>query len=133
MALPQMDSYDADTNTFIDVNGQHWAFDAQGNPSQVSDTFVNPWVPAASTIAQKTGDTGNDWASLASNALTALQTFQLNQINVNRAKQGLPPINTAAYGTGINVGLSTDTQKLVMSGGIALLGVLLINSLTRRG
>lgn len=131
MALPQMESYDAETNTFIDVNGQHWAFDASGNPSMVSETFINPWTPAATTIAQKTGETGNDWASLATSALTALQTFQLNQINVNRARQGLAPLNTASYGTGINVGLNPQTQQLVMYGGIALLAILLINSMKR--
>jgi len=130
--LPQMVDYDAATNTFLDNDGNHWAFDKNGKASVVSADYVNPWVPTATAQAQISTDSGTDITKLATNALTALQTYQLNQINVQRAKQGLPPINTAAYGTGINVGLSADTQKLVMYGGIALLGVLLINSLTKR-
>ena len=131
--LPQMQSYDANTNTFIDVSGNHWAFDAQGNASQVDDTFVNPYTPSNQTIQTATGDTATNYAQLATSALTALQTYQLNQINVQRASQGLPPLNTAAYGTGINVGLNAQTQQLVIYGGLALLAVLLVNSLTKRG
>lgn len=130
--LPEMVDYDAATNTFLDNDGNHWAFDNSGNASVVSANYVNPSIPNKAAQAKISADTGTDITKLATNALTALQTFQLNQINVQRAKQGLPPINTAAYGTGINVGLSADTQKLVMYGGIALLGVLLINSLTKR-
>jgi hypothetical protein len=129
--LPQMERYDAETNTFIDVDGNHWAFDANGNPAQVPENYVNPYVSSNRKIQETTGDTVNDYAKLATSALTTLQTFQLNQINVNRAKQGLPPINTAAYGTGINVGLTPQTQQLVMYGGIALLAILLINSIRR--
>lgn len=132
MALPQMVSYDANTNTFIDVDGYHWAFDGQGNPAQVPDTYVNPYTAAPAVIAETTGDTGNNYAQLATSALTALQTYQLNQINVQRATQGLPPINTAAYGMGVNVGLTQDTQKLVMYGGLALLAFLVFNSLSKR-
>lgn len=131
MNLPQMLGYDANTNTFIDILGQHWAFDASGNATAVADDYVNPWIPTSTVIDQKNPNTGNDWATLASQTLTAIQTYQLNQINVERARQGLPPLNTAAYGTGINVGLSPQTQQLVMYGGIALLAILLINSLKR--
>lgn len=130
--LPQMVSYDAATNTFLDNDGNHWAFDQNGNASVVSADYVNPWIPNKDVQNQISTESGTNVSQLATQALTALQTYQLNQINVNRAKQGLPPINTAAYGTGINVGLSADTQKLVMYGGIALLGVLLVNSLTRK-
>ena len=131
MDLPKMVGYDVQTNTFIDSAGQHWAFDQMGNATFVADDYVNPWVPTATQIDQKNPNTGNDWLNLASSALTALQTYQLNQINVNRARQGLPPLNTASYASGINVGLNPQTQQLVMYGGIALLAILLINSMKR--
>jgi hypothetical protein len=131
MELPKMVGYDAETNTFIDSADQHWAFDQMGNARFVADDYVNPWIPTATVIDQTNPNTGNDWLNLATSALTALQTFQLNQINVNRARQGLPPLNTASSGTGINVGLNPQTQQLVMYGGIALLAILLINSMKR--
>lgn len=129
--LPEMTGYDAETNTFIDVDGNHWAFDQSGGAKQVADDYVNPWVPTKQAIEATQGNTGNDWAGLATSALTTLQTWQLNQINVNRAKQGLPPINTAAYGTGINVGLNAQTQQLVIYGGLALLALLLVGQLRK--
>lgn len=131
--LPEMVGYDAATNTFLDNDGNHWAFDQSGNASVVSADYVNPWVPTATAQAKISTDSGTNVSQLATQALTALQTFQLNQINVQRAKAGMPPINTAAYGTGINVGLNPQTQQLVIYGGLALLAVLLFNSLSRRG
>jgi hypothetical protein len=129
--LPQMQDYDASTNTFIDVDGNRWAFDQSGNASLVGADYINPWVPTAAGVQQATSDTGTDIAKMATSALTALQTYQLNNVNVERAKQGLPPINTAAYGTGINVGLNQQTQQLVIYGGLALLAVLLVGQLRK--
>lgn len=75
----------------------------------------------------------DDWLSIAKQGLNLVQTQQLNQINVTRAKQGLPPIDTSRYtGMGVNLGLTPQTQQLVMYGGLALLAVLLINNLTKR-
>ncbi|NBQ47013.1 MAG: hypothetical protein EBU33_00950 [Sphingobacteriia bacterium] len=75
----------------------------------------------------------DDWLTIAKQGLNLVQTQQLNQINVARAKQGLPPIDTSRYtGMGVNLGLTPQTQQLVMYGGLALLAVLLINNLTKR-
>lgn len=75
----------------------------------------------------------DDWLSIAKQGLNLVQTQQLNQINVARARQGLPPIDTSRYtGMGVNLGLTPQTQQLVMYGGLALLAVLLINNLTKR-
>ena len=75
----------------------------------------------------------DDWMQIAKQSLNLVQTQQLNQINVARARQGLPPIDTSRYtGMGVNLGLTPQTQQLVMYGGLALLAVLLINNLTKR-
>jgi len=75
----------------------------------------------------------DDWLQIAKQGLNLVQTQQLNQINVARARQGLAPIDTSRYtGMGVNVGLTPQTQQLVMYGGLALLAVLLINNLTKR-
>lgn len=58
-------------------------------------------------------------------ALTmTVQQVQLMQLNIERAKNGLPPIDIAAYtGIGVNVGLSPETKNLLIYGGIALVAV----------
>lgn len=74
------------------------------------------------------------WPDLISKGLTALQTYQLNQINLERARMGLPPIDVSQYatGVGVRVGLSPQTQQLIIYGGLALLGVLVFQSVMKR-
>ncbi len=70
---------------------------------------------------------------LGRQGLTAYQTYQLNQINVERARMGLPPIDTSAYtGVGVRVGLAPQTQQLLVYGGLALLAVMVFNTLAKR-
>lgn len=77
--------------------------------------------------------TATSWVDVVSKGLTTLQTYQLNQINVERAKLGLPPIDTSAYtGVGVRVGLAPQTQQLLIYGGLALLAVMVFNTLSKR-
>jgi hypothetical protein len=52
--------------------------------------------------------------SLATGYLTVQQQQQLDALNVERAKQGLAPIDTAQYQTGVNVGVSSSTQNTIL-------------------
>jgi len=73
------------------------------------------------------------WLDLISKGLNTVQTYQLNQINVERAKMGLPPIDTSAYtGVGVRVGLAPQTQQLLIYGGLALLAVMVFQSVMKR-
>jgi len=73
------------------------------------------------------------WIELLNKGLTTIQTYQLNQINVERAKMGLPPIDTSAYtGVGVRVGLAPQTQQLLIYGGLALLAVMVFQSVMKR-
>lgn len=75
----------------------------------------------------------NSWLDLLGKGLTTLQTYQLNQINVERAKLGLPPIDTSQYtGVGVRVGLAPQTQQLLIYGGLALMAVLVFQSVMKR-
>ena len=49
---------------------------------------------------------------------------------LERARQGLPPLQPSEYAPAINVGLSPQTRNLLIYGGIALVAVLLLR---RRG
>lgn len=86
------------------------------------------------TIPVEPSQTGaTSWLDLVGKGLTAVQTYQLNQINVERAKLGLPPIDTSAYtGVGVRVGLAPQTQQLLIYGGLALLAVMVFQSAMKR-
>lgn len=70
-----------------------------------------------------------------SNAAEAYLQYQLQkdalELNLARAEQGLPPINTADYSPGVNVGLSPETRQLLIIGGVALIGVFLFTQMKR--
>lgn len=53
-------------------------------------------------------------------------TRDLYSLNMERAKQGLPPIDAAAVSPQVNVGLAPQTQQLLVVGGLGLLAVLLL-------
>jgi hypothetical protein len=70
---------------------------------------------------------------LAASLGLGVQQYQLMNLNVERARQGLPPIDVARYsGAGVNIGLSPGTQQLVTYAGLALVGLLLLNMATRK-
>jgi hypothetical protein len=85
-------------------------------------------------IVQKIAQTqtpGESWIDTLTKLVPALtmtvQQVQLMQLNIERAKNGLPPIDIASYsGVGVNVGLSPATRNLLIYGGIALVAVLLL-------
>ena len=88
-------------------------------------------APGVNQAIADNSQNGESWTDTLKRVLPSLtmgvQQFQLMQLNIERAKQGLPPIDIASYsGVGVNVGLSPDTQKLIMWGGAALLAVLLL-------
>jgi hypothetical protein len=66
------------------------------------------------------------------------QQQQLNKLNLERMRQGLSPISGQQYANQymvpaaqVQVGMTGDTQKLVMYGGLALLAFLGINSMMK--
>lgn len=95
------------------------------------------FAPNATAIVAQNQTPGESWSDTLQKVLTGLvatnQQRQLMQINIDRAKAGLPPVDINAYtGVGVNVGLSAGTQQLVT---YALLGVgafLLLNMYSRR-
>ena len=129
---------------------------------EVWDNIYNTWVPATSTPdvstvqmpvsyqavfneagpgvvdaikqAQNPNEKWTDtFAKIATSLGLGVQQYQLMNLNVERARQGLPPIDVARYsGAGVNIGLSAGTQQLVTYAGLALVGLLLLNMATRK-
>ena len=129
---------------------------------EVWDNVNNAWVPATSTpdvsgtsftpeqiralesiapgITTMTKQAQNPNESVADALMNILpniglgvQQLQLMWINVDRARKGQPPVDVSAYaGAGVNVGLSAGTQQLVTYAGLALVGLVLLNMVTRK-
>lgn len=58
---------------------------------------------------------------------------QINAINIQRAAAGLPPINPPlTSGPTVNVGLSQNTQTLLLYGALAVGALILVNTLLKR-
>lgn len=88
-------------------------------------------APGINTKINQTQTTGESWIDTLTKLATAVvmtaQQTQLIQLNIERAKAGLPPVDIAQYsGVGVNVGLSASTRNLLIYGGIAVLAVLLL-------
>jgi hypothetical protein len=82
---------------------------------------------------------GTDWVQTVTNVLTPLANaysqVQLNNVQLQRAAKGLPPLNTAAYqnASSLKAGLDPATQKTVlMVGGMIVLGFLGFGFLSKR-
>lgn len=95
------------------------------------------FAPNATNIIAQNQTQGESWTDTAQKILTGLvmteQQRQLMQLNIERAKQGLPPIDINRYsGVGVNVGLSQGTEKLVLYLALGAGAFLLINSLMKR-
>lgn len=136
---------------YTDDLGNTWFITPDGtmvskdDPTKVVQSDLTPtWTVALETIAptisqkiasQQQADEPwwETWSRIASSVVMAKQQRDLMQINVDRAKKGLPPLDIAQYsGVGVNVGLSQSTQQLVTYGGLALLAFLVFNTLARR-
>lgn len=137
--------------TYTDDLGQTWIISPDGtmvradDPTKVIASDLTPtWATALETIAPTISQKINSqqqadepwwetWSRIATAVVMTAQQRDLMRINVERAKQGLPPLDVASYtGVGVNVGLSQQTQQLVTYGGLALLAFLVFNTLARR-
>lgn len=83
----------------------------------VQDTGNAPWYETA--------------AKVASTLIMANYQREMLNAQLDRAKAGLPPLDASKYGVGVNVGLSSDTQKLLLYGALAIGGIALYAA-TRR-
>ena len=89
---------------------------------------VAPGIVQKITQTQVQGESWIDTLTkLASAVVLTAQQAQLIQLNIERAKAGLPPVDIAQYsGIGVNFSLSSETKNLLIYGGIALLAVFLL-------
>jgi hypothetical protein len=95
---------------------------------------IETFAPNANQIISQNQSPNEPWYVTGQKILTGLimteQQRELMQLNIERAKQGLPPVDINRYtGVGVNVGLSQGTQQLATYallgfGALILLGML---------
>jgi len=130
------------TNMVWDEESQSWV-DATSTPDlstfSMPATFkvalddAAPGVSTAVAQAQKPGEAWTDTlVRILPNLTMGVQQLQLMQINVDRARKGLPPIDAQAYsGAYVNVGLDPNTQRLVTYAGLGILALFLLNRMSK--
>lgn len=112
--LPPIPTYDFSSPTATVLPNSGTATQ-NGNPAGTS------WI---NNIAGAFSQFGTAWANYKNQA-------QWNQLQLQRAQQGLPPLSTTGYGApgvGVNVGVSPQVQQLLIFGGIGLGALLLVNT-----
>jgi hypothetical protein len=94
-------------------------------------------APGVTTAIEQAQKPGESWADtlvrILPNLTMGVQQLQLMQINVDRARKGLPPVDAQAYsGAYVNVGLDPNTQRLVTYAGLGILALFVLNMATRK-
>lgn len=117
---------------WFDIDGNVVASQAPGYPVEFAQGVTDYSGTATTYISVGTSDSVTNWPQLLQAVGGAVSAWQLNQINIARAQQGKPPINAAAYGPQIGVGLNQQTMNLLMWGGLGLGAILLFGG-RRRG
>jgi len=109
-------------------------------PTSVSVYSDTPYVIAQSNPVINPAQAQSGWLdSMLKTAESAAKTFMtykqandFNAINLQRARQGLPPLNPQAYAPQINFGVSSDIQQMILWGGAAVLVIMLIGSMRQK-
>lgn len=85
-------------------------------------------APNVTNIIQQQSQSGESWATTLQKILPALATTyqqrEILQIQLERARQGLPPLDNSQFGAQVSVGLDTKTRNALLIGGAALIGLL---------
>jgi hypothetical protein len=90
-------------------------------------TAIQQTAPGVVDQANRLAVPGEDWISAIARAIPTLAMAesqrQLLNVQLDRARQGLPPLNASQYGLGVSVGLSPQTMLLI---GAAILALYLL-------
>lgn len=100
-------------------------------PAGTWQTGLDSIAPNLSNTVTQNQANNEPWWVSAQKIATALvmtdQQRRLLNVQIDRASKGLPPLDLTNYtGVGVRVGLSPQTQTLLIYGGLALLAVLLL-------
>lgn len=97
--------------------------DLSAPPSDYATVLEQVAPTITEKIAQQGGG-GESWTDTLQRVLPMIvataQQKQILNIQLERAKQGLPPLDNSQFGVGVNVGLSSETKNMLF---LAALGI----------
>lgn len=119
-----------------DLNNPSDVFDTSDVGTTVADSSYastfDTVAPGFTTLIDQQQQTGESWATAAARLLPILaateQQRQLLGVQVDRARQGLPPLNMSQYAAGVQVGMSSDLKNILVIGGVAALAIMLFGA-----
>lgn len=117
------------------------SFDATGyDDSSVTNSgyaaSLEEVAPNITTMIGEQQQPGESWTDSLARLLPIIaateQQRQLLNVQIDRAKQGLPPLNVSQYAAGVQVGVSSDVKNLLILGGLGALAILAVGASRRR-
>lgn len=103
-------------------------------PTSLDATYATALESVAPSITSKITESqapGETWADTLQRILpmiaSTVQQKEILNIQLERAKHGLPPLDNAQFGVGVNVGLSPQLQNMLIFGGIGLVALLMLS------
>lgn len=107
---------------------------------ELSDDYLRAIDDTAPGIVQQANTIRLPWESTLDSITRAISTLamadaqrKLLNVQIQRASQGLPPLNSAQYGIGasVNVGVAPETQRMLLIGGGLLLAAIVVPKLLK--
>lgn len=118
-AIDPATGVDLSTPITIDDSGQpvDTSTDTSGGGTSTTPGWLNTLVSGVTQFALS--------------AQQAKNVNQLNQINIQRAAQGLPPLNVPIAGAGVQVGASPQLQTMLYIG-LGIAGLFVVSTMLKR-
>lgn len=93
-------------------------------------------APGTNAAVEASKAPGESWVDTLQKVVPIIaqgyQQKQLLDIQVSRARAGLPPLDPSSYAPGVNVGLNPDTRNLVLILGGLAVGLFALKAIARR-
>lgn len=109
--------------------------DADEEDAYMGTIMVSGPAGSNASNAQGQNDFWSNVPDILTKALAVKQSYDLTEINKTLIKQGKPPLTSAqarALAPTAYVGLTSDTQRMLLIGGGILAGALILSSLAKR-
>lgn len=111
-----------------DLSPTYFSGDAPPPDYATSMETVAPGIVPLIAQTQVQGETWTDTLKRSLPIIAATyQQKQILDVQMDRAKQGLPPLDASQYGVGVNVGLSPEVMKMVMLGLVGIGAVIFLS------
>lgn len=105
----------------------------QSAPPSDYATSLEIIAPNVNALVAENRQPEESWMDALVRLLPAIaathQQRELLKVQTDRAKAGLPPLDTSTYGLGVRVGLSEDSKQLLIYGGVALVALVALGVL----